>query len=493
MLTILAIVGWTALAPKKLKLFPAPLFAVLLATAVAAALRLDIQYIRVPDNLADAIALPAAGDWQRLLDWSILGAGLTLAFVASAESLLTATAADAMQQRAPRTKYDRELAAQGAGNLLCGLLGALPITGVIVRTAANIQAGGRTRASTMLHGLWLLAFAVLFPQLLRLIPIASLAAILVFTGWKLMNPKALRALWEYGKGEAAIYAATLATIVVCDLLTGILVGLALALVKLLYTFSHLGVRLAAENGRTVLYLNGAATFIRLPKLAAILQEVPPSTELHVHFEELTYIDHGCMDLLINWEKKHEATGGRLVVDWESLTALFRPLQQAPGGDNGRPAPMSATEPPARDVFPIKAILHPTDFSEHASFAFQQTCAMAREHGARLIVLHVCPSAVATSEIEAAMLPSEADKEILRAELSRIRPRDPKVRVEHLLQEGEPVEEILRVARECQCDLIVMGTYGRTGLSRLLMGSVAEAIMRTASCPVVTIKGPPMSV
>ena len=146
----------------------------------------------------------------------------------------------------------------------------------------------------------------------------------------------------------------------------------------------------------------------------------------------------------------------------------------------------------RSVFPIKAILHPTDFSEHANFAFQQACAMAREHGARLIVLHVCPSAVATSEIEAAMLPSEADKELLRAELSRLQPRDPKVRVEHRLQAGEPVEEILRVARECPCDLIVMGTHGRTGLSRLLMGSVAEAVVRTASCPVVTIKGPALS-
>jgi nucleotide-binding universal stress UspA family protein len=115
--------------------------------------------------------------------------------------------------------------------------------------------------------------------------------------------------------------------------------------------------------------------------------------------------------------------------------------------------------------------------------------MAREHGARLIVLHACPSAVATSEIEAAMLPSEADKGLLRAALGRLQPLDPKVRVEHLLQAGEPVEEILRVAREYSCDLIVMGTHGRTGLSRLLMGSVAEAVVRTASCPVVTIKGP----
>lgn len=324
LLTILAIVGWASFAPKKLKFLPAPLFGVLLATAAAGVLRLNMKYITVPDNLTDAIGFPAAGDWSQLLNWSILGAGLALGFVASAESLLTATAADALQQHAPRTKYDRELAAQGVGNLLCGLLGALPMTGVIVRTTANIQAGARTRTSTILHGLWLLVFAVLFPQILRLIPIASLAAILVYTGCKLMNPKGVRELWKYGKGEVAIYAATLATVVIVDLLTGILVGIGLALVQLVYRFSHLEIRVEVnpERHRTVLSLEGAATFLRLPKLVAALQTFPANTELHVHFEGLTHIDHACLELLMNWETQHEAAGGTLVIDWESLTAKF---------------------------------------------------------------------------------------------------------------------------------------------------------------------------
>lgn len=335
-LTILAIVVWASLIPEKLKFLPAPLFGVLLVTVAAGVLRLDMKYISVPDNLTDAVALPAAGDWQWLLDWSIVGAGLALAFVASAESLLTATAADAMQQHAPRTKYDRELVAQGMGNLVCGLLGALPITGVIVRTSANIQAGGRTRASTMLHGLWLLVFAALLPQLLRLIPIASLAAILVYTGWKLMNPKAVRELWKFGKGEVAIYTATLATVVIVDLLTGILLGIGLALSQLVYRFSHLNLRLEVdrERNRTVLYMEGAATFLRLPKLAAMLQTVPLNTELHVHLEGLSHIDHACLDLLMNWEKQHAATGGSLVIDWESLTARFHEFGKSNGKNNG---------------------------------------------------------------------------------------------------------------------------------------------------------------
>lgn len=330
-LTILAIIGWSLFVPRSLKFFPAPLFGVLLATAVAGALQLDLNYISVPNNLTEVIALPATADFGWPLDWSrmqpIIWAGLALAFVASAESLLTATAADAMQQRAPRTKYGRELAAQGFGNIVCGLIGALPLTGVIVRTGANIQAGAQTRMATILHGAWLLVFAALFPYLLRMIPVACLAAILVYTGYKLVSIKAIRLLLRFGKGEVAIYSVTLVTVVVVDLLTGILVGIGLAIVKLMCTFAHLRVRLEEDNGRTILHLDGAATFLLLPKLAAALEKVRPSTELHVQMEELTYIDHACLDLLMNWEKQHAAAGGSLVIDWESLTAKFHSFRK----------------------------------------------------------------------------------------------------------------------------------------------------------------------
>ena len=497
-LTILAIILWTAFVPKKLKFLPAPLIGVVMATVVAAIFQADANFISVPNNLFEAMQFPAFGDFgsafagPSLIEnvGPILLAGLALAFVASAESLLTATAVDSMQQHAPRTKYDRELMAQGTGNLLCGLVGALPMTGVIVRSSANVLAGARTRTSTILHGAWLLVFAVMLPQVLRLIPIASLAAVLVFTGYKLMNPAAVRKLLVYGKGEVAIYWATLGTVVVVDLLTGIVVGIGLALGKLLYTFSHFIVWLEhdPQRSRSVLHLEGAATFMGLPKLAAMLEHVPPGTKLHVHFEELSYVDHACLDLLMNWEKQHEATGGSLVIDWESLKARFHLFGKDLGKDNGQPAPISATEPPVKSVFPIKAILHPTDFSDPANLAFQLACSMASTHQARLIVLHVCPSSMATSEFEAALLPSAAQKELLREELGRFQPLDPNVQVEYRFQEGEPVEEILRVARESHCDLIVMGTHGRTGLNRLVMGSVAEEIVRTAPCPVVTIKG-----
>jgi MFS superfamily sulfate permease-like transporter len=121
-----------------------------------------------------------------------------------------------------------------------------------------------------------------------------------------------------------IYLAVVVTIVSTDLLTGVLVGLALSAAKLLYTFSHLEaiIDIDSERDVAVLKLKGAATFIRLPLMADVLETVPAGDELHVDFEHLSYIDHACLDLLMNWAKQHEATGGKLVVDWQSLHARF---------------------------------------------------------------------------------------------------------------------------------------------------------------------------
>ena len=131
-------------------------------------------------------------------------------------------------------------------------------------------------------------------------------------------------MWRYGRSEALIYAVTLG-VVAEDLLTGVLVGFGLSVAKLVYQFSHLSVRLERDpgHGKTTLHLEGAATFLRLPKLAQTLESVPPAAELHVHFEQLSHIDHACLELLVDWEKRHAALGGSLVVDWDTLP-LARP-------------------------------------------------------------------------------------------------------------------------------------------------------------------------
>jgi MFS superfamily sulfate permease-like transporter len=322
--TILLLIGWKKLCPARLKLVPGPLVAVILTTVVAAVWSLPVLYVEVPDAIHKELHFPT---WTLLTDapWTaLLGSAALLAVVASAETLLAATAIDQLHD-GPRAKYDKELVAQGIGNSLCGLVGALPITGVIVRSSANVQAGAKTRLSAIFHGLWLLVFVVAFGTVLRMVPTACLAGILVYTGYKLIDVKAIRRLREFGWGEVAIYLVTVGVIVVDDLLTGVVVGIILALVKLIYTFSHLKTRIETKDGgkRVSLKLQGAATFIRLPQLAAELERVPQGADFHVDVEQLAYIDHACLDLLMNWSKQHESTGGTTTIDWDFLHMTVR--------------------------------------------------------------------------------------------------------------------------------------------------------------------------
>jgi nucleotide-binding universal stress UspA family protein len=137
---------------------------------------------------------------------------------------------------------------------------------------------------------------------------------------------------------------------------------------------------------------------------------------------------------------------------------------------------------------IRRILHPTDFSERSECAFRVACALARDYGAPLLVLHVCsPFVIYGSSVAVEVTPSHLDACLAR--LRQMETHDPRVRIEHRLVEGDAGTEILRVARENGCDLIVMGTHGRTGLGRLLMGSVAEEVVRKAPCSVLTVKTP----
>jgi MFS superfamily sulfate permease-like transporter len=251
-----------------------------------------------------------------------------LCFIASAETLLCATAVDRMHQ-GERTKYNQELFAQGVGNSICGLLGALPMTGVIVRSTANVQAGGKTRASAILHGAWILGLVALAPFILNKIPTTALAAILVYTGFKLLSPKAVRELKPYGWAEVGIYFATIVGIVTTNLLVGVLIGLGLALLKLLYTFSHLAVRMHTEpaTNETTVLLDGAATFVRLPKLAAALESIPAGTKVRLDVDRLSYIDHACLDLIANWRKQHIARDGQAEVPLADLQQRYHERDQ----------------------------------------------------------------------------------------------------------------------------------------------------------------------
>lgn len=336
--TIVVLVLWQKFAPKRLRAVPGALVAVAVATAAAAVLKLPIAYVSVPESLASVATLPTLDGLKQALSFSTLGVALALAVIASAETLLCAAAVDKMHS-GPRTHYDREMCAQGVGNFLCGLLGAPPMTGVIVRSSANVLAGGKTRRSAILHGVWLLLFVAVLPFVLRKIPVSSLAAILVYTGYKLVNPAVIRQLRRYGRSEVAIYFATIVGIVATDLLKGVLIGLALATAKLLLAFSRLDIRVEDDpnSKRSVLHLRGAATFLRLPDLADALEAVPADRELHVRFDKLDYLDHASLELLMSWEAQHKARGGTVVIEWDELDQRYH-RRHASGGDRGGAVP-----------------------------------------------------------------------------------------------------------------------------------------------------------
>ncbi|MEN2709721.1 SulP family inorganic anion transporter [Sphingomonas sp. NPDC092331] len=327
-LTIGLMLGWDKLKPQALRLIPGALVGVVGATLVAFGFGLDVVRVAVPDSLASAVTLPGGDFLGWFLSPTIIIAAIAVAFIASAETLLSAAAVDRMHDGV-RTDYNKELRAQGVGNLLCGLAGALPMTGVIVRSSANVQAGAITRMSAVLHGAWLLGFAALLPWLLREIPMAALGGVLVVTGWKLVSVSHVRHLFHhYGMLPAAIWAVTFVLVVATDLLTGVLVGLGLSVLELLPHFRRLRLKVDAEHGEEThrINLDGAATFVTLPKLNSALDAVPGDQPVHLAFEKVPAIDHTSAETLRDWVQRRRARG--LKVELSGHPDQLRKLQPA---------------------------------------------------------------------------------------------------------------------------------------------------------------------
>ena len=326
LVTIVSIFAWDRFKPDVLKMIPAPLVAVIVGSMAAAILGFPIAKVDVPANLLDSLNVPPMAEFVAISPTIIL-TGFIFAFVASAETLLCATAVDQMHSGV-RTDYDKELRAQGVGNLLCGAIGALPMTGVIVRSTANVQAGATTRLSAIVHGFWLLLTVAALPWLLNNIPTSVLAAILVYTGYKLVNLAQIQKIFKFGRWELAIYLTTLIGVVAIDLLTGVILGFLLATAKVVYVFSHMDIEVEeGENDRIDLHLQGSATFFSIPQLAASLDRVKQGAEVHVHVEDLTYIDHACLDMLTAWRRRHEATGGTMKLEWQTLAQRYSPRSE----------------------------------------------------------------------------------------------------------------------------------------------------------------------
>jgi SulP family sulfate permease len=307
-LTILVL--WSRPAFKKLKVIPAPLLVVLLGVGA------NLLFAEYSPTLAirttHLVHLPVAStpsDWLAFFTWPDLSAlksvdtwrlGLTIAIVASLETLLSLEATDKMDPYKRESDTNRELLAQGVGNTIAGFLGGLPITGVVVRSAANIDAGARTRWSAILHGVLLLGFVLAIPSLLNQIPLAALAAMLLFTGYKLASPALFRTSWRLGWSQFVPFVVTVVAIVVTDLLVGIGVGLAVAAMFILAEYLRQpALRVVSASGAvlTRYQLPDQATFLAKANIERTLSALPEGSRVEIDGTNTTRFDYDVLEQL----------------------------------------------------------------------------------------------------------------------------------------------------------------------------------------------------
>lgn len=313
LVTIVSMLAWERFRPTSMRLVPGALIGVTLATLIAYFLQLGLTRVNVPESIFGSLAWPVLADFTGLISPQFIATAMAIAFIASAETLISAAAVDRMHDGV-RTDYNKELRAQGVGNFLCGAVGALPMTGVIVRSSANIQAGAMTRASAMLHGIWILAFVMGLPWLLREIPMAALAGVLVVTGWRLVSLDHVKHLYHhYGVMPALIWGGTLFMVVTTDLLTGVLTGLVLSLLELVPHLRDLKleVKLERKEAHIEMQICGRATFLSLPKLTRILDDLPSVGHIRLHLSNLTQLDHTCAEVLADWIQRTRKAGTRV--------------------------------------------------------------------------------------------------------------------------------------------------------------------------------------
>jgi carbonic anhydrase len=317
--TIAVLIVWPAVKGLKKLHLPAPLVAVLGVTVVSELWDKEVPRVALPGGVLSSLQLPSLPDGQ----WgAVVVAVITLAIVASAESLLSAVATDKLHA-GPRANLDRELIGQGLANSVSGLVGGLPITGVIVRSSANIEAGAKTRLSAILHGVWVLLAVAFAGALLTKIPLAVLAGLLVVVGVKLVNIGHIKALYKHK--ELSVYAATLAGVLGINLLAGIGIGFGVAVARLLWKLTRAKVEVTrTDEGRWLLHVTGSLTFLTVPTLSQALAKVPPGAQVDVDLD-VTLVDHAAMEALHAFRESHKRTGG--VVDIDQVHEAGRPTPQ----------------------------------------------------------------------------------------------------------------------------------------------------------------------
>lgn len=296
---------------KKLKLVPAALVAVVAGVLLneffkfsGSSLAISQEHLvnlPMPKSFDDFFSQFSRPDFSAISNMNVWIVAATIAVVASIETLLCIEASDKLDTLKRYTNTNRELFAQGVGNILSGLIGGLPMTSVIVRTSANINSGARTNTATIAHGIFLLIAVLSIPTILNKIPLACLAAILLMIGYKLASPKVFRHMWTNGKYQFVPFIITVVAVVFTDLLKGVAIGLVFSVfyilranLKLAYFFKkeqhHEGETITIKLAQEVSFLNKAA-------IKQTLGHLPKNSKLLIDASDTMYIDHDVLELI----------------------------------------------------------------------------------------------------------------------------------------------------------------------------------------------------
>lgn len=292
---------------------PAPLAAVLMgillnwvfAEFIPALALQPSQLVNIPSNIFAEIQFP---DFSRLFNTpTIWKNGIAMGLLASLETLLCVEAIDKLDKYNRITPVNREMVAQGVGNMACGFLGAIPLTAVIVRGSANVDAGGRTRLSAITHGVFLLLAVLFIPFLLNKIPYPALAAILLVTGYNLTRPKLYTSIWRLKWKQFIPFTITIVFILITDLLIGVTVGLLAAIYFVIQNNfrEEFKVESGIQNGTPteVIKLNTNVTFLNKVEIKKLLENIPENSNLTIDGSEAHFVDYDVLEIISEFENK----------------------------------------------------------------------------------------------------------------------------------------------------------------------------------------------
>lgn len=309
--SLIILIGWSYIKNQNIKSIPAPLIVVFIGVGINALfLALDNGMALSQEHL---VTIPVLGtdtsfenlfvfpDWSVLTNPAIYTIAVTIAIVASLETLLSIDAVDKLDPQKRRTPLNREMKAQGVGNILAGLIGGLPMTAVIVRGTVNINSGGKTKLSAFLHGLLLIVAILAIPTIINMIPYASLAAILLFTGYKLANVALWKRMYKIGGTQFYPFVITIVAIIFTDLLIGIIIGLVVGLLNILKNnmkYSHSFDTGEHKEGEPILIeLSEDVSFLNKEKIVKTLDAIPENSKVIIDAKKSTFIDFDVVEAI----------------------------------------------------------------------------------------------------------------------------------------------------------------------------------------------------